>query len=1074
MPSDICYLEFYYEGENIRECPYCEEEGDVTCEKCKNINGLIKINNECGCQCDENRGFKKEPQGNRCVCKDGYFLSGDASKCEPLKINHEYCLEEDESDEKSLNYIYYDLSNGRSICFENDLPMCCKNEAYNPGECRRKVWFELGEHIFYSSRRGKCVFITFNNKIVMYSKKSDCEYNKTEEYKNCLGVDITNEEQFYNAINNAYEYKEDDNNSSLNISIINPTEKTKITFYLLNNYTEKNSSVTLSKRCIDKIKEEKKVQNLLIFIATIKKEGYISTQVEYSFYNSTPENIDQILDVKNICSKPNNSDNNFNKRKLEVSQEWKNNGNCTADIDEICVNVEIDWTSVYKDNIKNLEEKGINIFDSDDPFYNDVCFKYTVEKNKTDIYLQERRDYYFIKDGLCESGCKQVGFDNVTYRILCKCKIKGNTEGYENITFVPNKGFEEDYLGPNIKVLKCFNKLQFCLAFLISFILLIWFIVISFLNYNICFCCWKREENRRYFHWEIPIEELKDKLQKDEDEFKKDPNINYDNGGGGNQGDVDQDDDPDVKSFRKPLEKKKKRVINNDPKKNSDKVNLPLIDPSETSSQKIVNKTYTKDTEVSGIISEKQSNNNKKISDINLINVTKKEKKEEKEKEKEEEEEKEEENEEENEEEKIKKEEEKKELEKFAELYSDKQSVTSLKSDGSKTLPSKDHSYSKDSKNISFSQKSDKEINNKKEPKPNPPMRGLGYDRPSKDISSRRINRENTRVQINNNRRCVLTNYYDLIYTAVKYPESIASIFFRWFAKMVSENTALFSLVCSKYDKNDFFIKHSVLIISISFYISINIVFQINTSTLHLFLTPDEKFGAYIPGWFYNILPNIFAYLLIHFFKDSLSLREFYLEEYERIDHISHNLIIRKYQFHEWEIKKKYEITRIKKFRNNLANNIRLTIIFGLIILSIDLYYITVFFSVYENSFWCVVVNILMSILIHIGFFAIVHLISSFCNFNLARYLFKLSECCCVYFYCIFLSWKFCNEEFQKNEEKDEIANEIANEIAEEEHKIIRNQNNNVSQESRSRNSNIPTDNQVVTNQIYTYQNFNN
>ncbi len=111
-----------------------------------------------------------------------------------------------------------------------------------------------------------------------------------------------------------------------------------------------------------------------------------------------------------------------------------------------------------------------------------------------------------------------------------------------------------------------------------------------------------------------------------------------------------------------------------------------------------------------------------------------------------------------------------------------------------------------------------------------------------------------------------------------------------------------------------------------------------------------------------------------------------------------------------------------------------------------------------------------MSILIHIGFFAIVHLISSFCNFNLAKYLFKLSECCCVYFYCIFLSWKFCNEEFQKNEEQDEIANEIA----EEEHRIIRNQNNNVSHRSRSRNSNIPTDNQVVTNQIYTCNNFNN
>ena len=327
--------------------------------------------------------------------------------------------------------------------------------------------------------------------------------------------------------------------------------------------------------------------------------------------------------------------------------------------------------------------------------------------------------------------------------------------------------------------------------------------------------------------------------------------------------------------------------------------------------------------------------------------------------------------------------------------------------------------------------------------------------------------------EVNGERKCVPTNYRDLIYTAIKYPER-TNFLFRWIAKMVSDNTVLFSLFCSEYDKNGFFIKCSVLIISISFYITVIIAFQFNTSTLHLFLSPDEEFGAYIPGWFLNVLPNLFAYLLIHFFKDSLSLREFYWEEKDRIDFINSKLAMHKYEFNEWEVKKKIEITRIKKFRNNLANNIRLTIIFGLIILSIDCYYISVFFSVYDNSFWCIVVNILMSILVHIGFFAIVHLISSCCNCPLAKCLLNLSEVCCGWFYLIFLSFKLCNEEYQKNEEQDELAIEIA----EEDHEIINEQNR---QSQRSRNRNTTTENQdnqgnqddqIITNQYNTYNDF--
>ena len=404
--------------------------------------------------------------------------------------------------------------------------------------------------------------------------------------------------------------------------------------------------------------------------------------------------------------------------------------------------------------------------------------------------------------------------------------------------------------------------------------------------------------------------------------------------------------------------------------------------------------------------------------------------------------------------------------------YSDNQSEQSSKSGGTKTLPLKDNSYSNDSNYSSFPQNFNKEEENhkhkkkskskKKEHKANPPSRAHpSIDPPS---SQRNIpnNQTNRRNETNNSSQLqCITSYEDCIYSAIKYPERF-NIYSRWIAKIVSDNTLLFSLPL-KGDKNGYFIKCSVLVLYISFYISVNIFFQFNSDTLHLFVQSNGKMGASIPGWILNILPNLFVYFLIHFFKDSLSLREFYLHEIKRIEHIKEKYLTLENYETAWEMKKKNEITRIKKFRNNLENNIRLSILFGLIILFIDGYYISVFFSVYQNSFWCVIVNVLMSILMHIGFFAIVHLVSSFSNINLAKGLSRMSMCCCGAFYFLFLSWKLCNEEFQKSEEHDEIDIEIEEQFG------LNSRNNDEDQQSRNRNR--PTGNDIVPNQIYPYAN---
>ena len=131
----------------------------------------------------------------------------------------------------------------------------------------------------------------------MYSNRSECQY-MYYDYKNCLNVDINNKEEYNNALDGAYEYFPDDEMNSL---IIN---ESNITFYILNQYTSKSfSSVQLSPICIEKMKEKYNLPSLLVFIANIKYENCQSTQVEYSFYNSIPEFMNEELNISS-CYDP--------------------------------------------------------------------------------------------------------------------------------------------------------------------------------------------------------------------------------------------------------------------------------------------------------------------------------------------------------------------------------------------------------------------------------------------------------------------------------------------------------------------------------------------------------------------------------------------------------------------------------------------------------------------------------------------------------------------------------------------------------------------------------------------------
>ena len=79
----------------------------------------------------------------------------------------------------------------------------------------------------------------------------------------------------------------------------------------------------------------------------------------------------------------------------------------------------------YLYKIKELYDKGYDIFNINEQFYSDLCFPlYDINFN-ADLTLGKRQNIYYYKNAnLCEAKCKYIGFDIVKYKAICDCPIK--------------------------------------------------------------------------------------------------------------------------------------------------------------------------------------------------------------------------------------------------------------------------------------------------------------------------------------------------------------------------------------------------------------------------------------------------------------------------------------------------------------------------------------------------------------------------------------------------------------------------------------------------------------------------
>ena len=108
-------------------------------------------------------------------------------------------------------------------------------------------------------------------------------------------------------------------------------------------------------------------------------------------------------------------------------------------------------TEYLVDNIKSFYSKDpkIELYNLNNPFFNDICFKFSSEIN-TDMTLNDRRKEYYVNKSLCEDNCylEKLIINNDYVKSLCSCQIKNQFSFNENV------GVKDDIPLISVKMVK--------------------------------------------------------------------------------------------------------------------------------------------------------------------------------------------------------------------------------------------------------------------------------------------------------------------------------------------------------------------------------------------------------------------------------------------------------------------------------------------------------------------------------------------------------------------------------------------------------------------------------------------
>ena len=153
-------------------------------------------------------------------------------------------------------------------------------------------------------------------------------------------------------------------------------------------------------------------------------------------------------------------DNSGRKLNLSVCKEDIKIFKYIGDVEEIDI-----------DSAKTLSNQGVDVFNIEDDFFNDICHQYNSSENK-DIILNDRRNDIYKNVSFCQNGCIYKGMDYNLMAANCICDSTFSQEKkINNITnsnkIIKEVGFKNlinilitNLFNFNLGVLRCYNLMS--------------------------------------------------------------------------------------------------------------------------------------------------------------------------------------------------------------------------------------------------------------------------------------------------------------------------------------------------------------------------------------------------------------------------------------------------------------------------------------------------------------------------------------------------------------------------------------------------------------------------------------
>ena len=129
------------------------------------------------------------------------------------------------------------------------------------------------------------------------------------------------------------------------------------------------------------------------------------------------------------------------------------------------INIEItypidDGSDINYDLAKEMSKDNIDIYNINDPFFNDLCFPYSL--NGKDITLEDRKKYLYQNINVCKDNCMYKKMNYMSDTVSCDCDLSSSNFNLKNINTEKNKFNVKNLFGKslgalNLKISKCLN-----------------------------------------------------------------------------------------------------------------------------------------------------------------------------------------------------------------------------------------------------------------------------------------------------------------------------------------------------------------------------------------------------------------------------------------------------------------------------------------------------------------------------------------------------------------------------------------------------------------------------------------